>query len=169
MTLGTKLVLLLEIQILEAVDDAHLARLQRLAGQFGGVMSTLTGFTDSERAAMTKMLYAVYDQFTQKAAKGRGMKHADLEKLARGRVYTGSMALKIGLVDEVVGDADGLDAALTRWRELIAHGAPRAITRIKRAMAHDDEINQFGCCFSCDDAHEGMKAFLDKRPPNWKT
>jgi protease-4 len=70
-------------------------------GKNSGVMSTLDGFSDSERAAMTKMLYAVYDQFTQKAAKGRNMKHADLEKLARGRVYTGSMALKVGLVDQL--------------------------------------------------------------------
>ena len=29
------------------------------------------------------------------------MEHAKLEKLARGRVYTGAMAVKIGLVDEL--------------------------------------------------------------------
>ena len=97
-----------------------------------------------------------------------GLSHAR-RMLFSGQGIKADEALAIGLVDEVVEDADGLDAALARWRELIAHGAPRAITRIKRAMAHDDEINQFGCCFSCDDAHEGMKAFLDKRPPNWKT
>lgn len=70
-------------------------------GKNSGVMSTLEGFSDSERKAMTKMLHEVYDQFTQKAAQGRKMEYAKLEKLARGRVYTGAMAVKIGLVDEL--------------------------------------------------------------------
>ena len=70
-------------------------------GKNSGVMSTLNEFSDSERKAMTKMLHEVYDQFTRKAAKGRNMEYAKLEKLARGRVYTGAMAVKIGLVDEL--------------------------------------------------------------------
>jgi protease-4 len=70
-------------------------------GKNSGVMSMLNEFSDSERKAMTKMLHEVYDQFTQKAAKGRNMEYAKLEKLARGRVYTGAMAVKIGLVDEL--------------------------------------------------------------------
>ena len=89
--------------------------------------------------------------------------------LFSGQGIKAEQAREIGLVDEVVENAEALDAALKRWFELIAHGAPRAITRIKRAIAHDDEIHQFGCCFSCDDAHEGMTAFIEKRPPNWKT
>ena len=70
-------------------------------GKNAGIESITDGFSDSERKAMTKLLYDIYDQFTKKAATGRKMKHADLEKLARGRVYTGAMALKIGLVDEL--------------------------------------------------------------------
>ncbi|MBM81258.1 MAG: signal peptide peptidase SppA [Planctomycetaceae bacterium] len=70
-------------------------------GKNAGIESIVDGFSDNERKAMTKLLYDIYDQFTQKAAAGRKMKHEDLEKLARGRVYTGSMALKIGLVDEL--------------------------------------------------------------------
>jgi protease-4 len=70
-------------------------------GKNSGVMSVLDKFSDSERKAMTKMLHEVYAQFTTKAAEGRKMKHAKLEKLARGRVYTGAMAVKIGLVDEL--------------------------------------------------------------------
>jgi protease-4 len=70
-------------------------------GKNSGVMSIMEGFTDSEREAMTKMLHDIYDQFTRKAAQGRKMEHEKLEKLARGRVYTGAMALKIGLVDQL--------------------------------------------------------------------
>ena len=70
-------------------------------GKNSGTFSPMTGFTESEKAAVTKLLHAVYKQFTEKAAAGRKMKYDQLEKLARGRVYTGEMALKIGLVDEL--------------------------------------------------------------------
>jgi len=70
-------------------------------GKNSGAMSPLDGFSKSERAAMTKLLYEIYDQFTRKAAAGRKMKYETLEKLARGRVYTGEMALKVGLVDKL--------------------------------------------------------------------
>jgi protease-4 len=70
-------------------------------GKNSGVLSSTHGFNDNERDSMQRLLNDVYDQFTTKAAKGRKMDHAQLEKLARGRVYTGSAALKIGLVDEL--------------------------------------------------------------------
>jgi len=70
-------------------------------GKNSGLLSPLNTFSDSERAAMTKMLHSTYDLFTKKAAAGRGMEQAALEKLARGRVYTGAQALKVGLIDEL--------------------------------------------------------------------
>ena len=70
-------------------------------GKNSGVMSMLDGFTETERTAMQKMLNDIYKQFTEKAAAGRKMEYDKLEALARGRVYTGAMALKIGLVDEL--------------------------------------------------------------------
>ena len=50
---------------------------------------------------MQRTLNDIYSQFTHKAAKGRKMDYEKLEKLARGRVYTGTMAVKLGLVDEL--------------------------------------------------------------------
>lgn len=70
-------------------------------GKNSGVMSSTTAFTDSEREAMQRLLNDVYDQFTSKAAQGRKMDKVELEKLARGRVYTGRAALKLKLVDEL--------------------------------------------------------------------
>jgi enoyl-CoA hydratase len=87
--------------------------------------------------------------------------------LFSGEQITAERALQIGLVDEVVAGPDDLEPALQRWNEAICKGAPNAIVRIKRALFSGDEIHQFGCCFSCDDAREGMKAFLQKRAPNW--
>ena len=70
-------------------------------GKNSGALSALDGFTDSEREAMMTLLHEIYDQFTRKAAQGRKMTQDDLKKLAGGRVYTGNMALKNGLVDEL--------------------------------------------------------------------
>lgn len=70
-------------------------------GKNSGVLSSTTPFTDNERDAMQRMLNDIYDQFTTKAAQGRKMEKVKLEKLARGRVYSGTAALKIGLVDEL--------------------------------------------------------------------
>ena len=80
-------------------------------GKNSSILSSLHGFTESERRAMQKLLNEVYDQFTRKAAKGRRMELAELEKLARGRVYTGAMAVKIGLVDKLGTLDDAVDHA----------------------------------------------------------
>jgi protease IV len=70
-------------------------------GKNSGAMSMMSGFSDSERQAMQRTLNDIYGQFTHKAAQGRKMDYDKLEKLARGRVYTGAMATKLGLVDEL--------------------------------------------------------------------
>jgi protease-4 len=70
-------------------------------GKNSGIMSMMSGFTPNERQAMQRMLDEIYGQFTRKAAEGRKMEYGKLEKLARGRVYTGAMAIKLNLVDEL--------------------------------------------------------------------
>ncbi|WP_417381363.1 signal peptide peptidase SppA [Gimesia sp.] len=83
-------------------------------GSNSGTFSPLNGFTESERVAVTGMLNAIYKQFTEKAAAGRKMEYDKLEALARGRVYTGEMALKLGLVDQL----GTLDQAIDHARKL---------------------------------------------------
>ena len=70
-------------------------------GKNAGVLSTTKPWTDTERDAMQKMMNDIYAQFTKKAAAGRKMDYDKLEKMARGRVYTGNQALALGLVDEL--------------------------------------------------------------------
>lgn len=90
-----------------------------------------------------------------------------LRMLYSGEAVSAEQAQQIGLVDEIVPTAADLDAALSRWFALLKPGAPHAIIRIKRAILNDDEQRQFGLCFSCSDAREGMQAFLEKRAPSW--
>ena len=42
------------------------------------------------------------------------------------------------------------------------------LRRIKHALLKHDEVHQFGLCFSCEDAKEGIAAFLEKRPAQFK-
>lgn len=83
-------------------------------GKNSGVLSSTHGFNDNERDSMQRLLNDIYEQFTTKAAKGRKMEHAQLEKLARGRVYTGKAAQKIGLVDELGTLDDAIGYAKTQ-------------------------------------------------------
>lgn len=80
-------------------------------GKNAGVMSMTTPFSDSEREAMQGLMNDIYKQFTTKAATGRKMDHEKLEKLARGRIYTGLQAKELGLIDEIGTLADAIAEA----------------------------------------------------------
>ncbi len=83
-------------------------------GANSGSMSSLHTFSDSERISMTRILEEIYNQFTSKAAEGRSMPLGTIRELAQGRIYTGNMALKNGLVDEI----GTIDDAITHAREM---------------------------------------------------
>jgi len=80
-------------------------------GKKATMFSNLSPFSDEERAAMQRLMKETYTQFVSKAAAGRKMKVEDLEKLARGRVYTGRQAKALGLVDEVGTVKDAITGA----------------------------------------------------------
>lgn len=70
-------------------------------GKNSGLFSSSGKFTDSQREVIKKMMEETYDQFTDKAAKGRKMPVEKLRDLAGGRIYTGRQAKENGLVDEL--------------------------------------------------------------------
>jgi enoyl-CoA hydratase / 3-hydroxyacyl-CoA dehydrogenase len=74
-----------------------------------------------------------------------------------------------GLANEVVADDQLLDAAL-RWAHKLAGQPPLAIEQIKRVSGRgiDAEKAGFATVFSSEDAREGIGAFLEKRPANFK-
>lgn len=75
-------------------------------GANANLFSSTSGFSNSERESMTKLIEDVYDQFLNKAIEGRNkagnkMDRTKLESLAGGRVWTGRQAKENGLVDEL--------------------------------------------------------------------
>lgn len=77
-------------------------------GKNADMNSMTKPFSESGTERMNAVMDSIYAAFTDRVAKGRKLTPETVEKIARGRVWTGSQGLANGLVDEL----GGLDAAL---------------------------------------------------------
>jgi protease-4 len=81
-------------------------------GPHGDQLSLLKhGPTDVLRGVIARMMDDVYEDFLEKASKGRRMDKARVAELAKGRVWTGRQAEELGLIDELGGLQDAIDLA----------------------------------------------------------
>jgi protease IV len=84
--------------------------------------SARRSFSEDERARFAATVDAIYHDFVGKVADGRQRPVADIEAVARGRVWTGRDALEAGLVDELGGLRDAVRIA--RERASLPQDAP---------------------------------------------
>lgn len=91
--------------------------------------------------------------------------------------FDGPMALKLGLVHEVVPNAK-LNATAVEWAERISSNAPLSLRTMKKSLRrsmstafdawHDDILELGRAVRRSLDAKEGIRAFLEKRKPRWR-
>lgn len=105
------------------------------------------------------------------------------ERRAAGLLLTGegldaAEALRVGLVHAVL-PVDGFEAGAAAWIGKLLALSGAALRRAKRALAasrgltlrdahaavHTIYMNDL---MATDDAHEGLRSFVEKRPPVWK-
>ncbi|MGH7010961.1 MAG: S49 family peptidase, partial [Caulobacteraceae bacterium] len=85
-----------------------------LGGDFTGAYSIAQPMSASQRAAYSKMIDEIYNGFVARVAAGRRLPISEVAAIAKGRVWTGAQAVKLGLVDQLggfykaVGDAKTL-------------------------------------------------------------
>ena len=105
-----------------------------------------------------------------------GLAHA-LRMSLLSEVYPARQALELGLVTEVVPDGELMSRA-RQWAERLAAGPPIAIRITKRMMykqltmsldnALEDAALGTMVANYAEDVKEGIAAFHEKRPPNFK-
>jgi len=103
--------------------------------------------------------------------KGRAM-----QILLTGEMVSATDAFRMGLVNQVVPQAELLSVAESVAKKIIAN-APLAVKFVIEAVNRGMEMTQsegqfleatlFGLCCATEDMKEGTKAFLEKRPANF--
>jgi protease-4 len=79
--------------------------------QYADMFSDYRPFTEGEREKMMKMMEEMYREFLELVAARRNMKIEEVDKIARGRVWAGSSALDLKLVDQLGGLNDAIEEA----------------------------------------------------------
>ena len=92
-------------------------------GKNADIFSDYRTWTPEERQKVYGLMESFYREFIRKAAQGRQRKEEDVDRVAQGRVWTGTDALEQGLVDKL----GGLDTAM-------------AVAKEKAKIDADDEV-----------------------------
>lgn len=96
--------------------------------------------------------------------------------LFTGRVFDAIEAERLGIVNRVVAEED-FDEATKSWAKEIASAGPLAVRLVKRAIYRgvhhsleemlDFESLQQSWTFTTEDAREGVRAMMERRPPRF--
>ena len=91
------------------------------------------------------------------------------------RLVEAEEAAAVGLLTEVVADMAALDKRAGEVARLVAGNAPltlsatkQAVARLQKRLTRDEGEDLILMCYTSQDFREGLDAFLNKRPPQWR-
>lgn len=101
---------------------------------------------------------------------------AALEVFLTGESFGAARAVELGLINRAVDDT-ALDDEVARYAGLLRRGGPEALAGVKPMIRRASELPLAEALaemaklslerFQSEEAHEGMRAFAEKRVPNW--
>lgn len=83
-------------------------------GNHSQFLNGMYPYNDYDKAKFREAMKTIYWEFVSKAAKNRKKTFEELRSVAKGRVWTGSDALKLGLVDQLGNFQTAIDIAKKR-------------------------------------------------------
>ena len=104
------------------------------------IMGVFNPLTPYQRKSIQNSVVRVYNAFVNHVAQGRNMTPADVDKIGQGRVWSGSNAVKIGLVDEL-GD---INKAIDIAADLANVKKYKIVERPARINPIEEFVKQFG-------------------------
>lgn len=101
---------------------------------------------------------------------------AALEVFLTGESFGAPRAVELGLINRAVDDND-LDDKVARYTDMLRRGGPEALAGIKPMIRRASELPMAEALaemaklslerFESAEAKEGLRAFAEKRPPEW--
>lgn len=168
--------------ILEQIWTSPKPVVARLAGpaRAGGVgivaACDIAVAVDSATFAFSEVRIGVVPAVISVTVLPRLLPRAAHELLLTGETFDAPRAVAIGLINSAVS-ADGLDAEVLRYTDMLALGAPNALAATKRmlrqprpstlAEAFADMLEMSARHFGGPEGQEGIAAFVAKRKPSW--
>ncbi len=134
-------VLLQSMEISRLADKLGITPITIKSGAMKDVPSLGEPFTEEQRKIVAEVVTDAYDHFVRLIVERRQMDDARVRQLADGRVYTGSQALKLKLIDGIGGTDEAIE-----WLEQNKKINPKLTVRdVKPAPEFDslwDELGQ---------------------------
>ncbi|MBR5661467.1 MAG: signal peptide peptidase SppA [Bacteroidales bacterium] len=120
-------------------DVAHINVVPVNSHKHSDMISLMRPFDEEETKLMQEYVDDIYTNFVNIVAEGRDMTYEAVDEIAQGRVWTGSDALKIGLVDEIGTLEDAIayaasmggDPDVASWNVV---GYPKPLTMVQQMM-----------------------------------
>lgn len=87
-------------------------------------------------AMIQRLIDRGYEDFLERVGEARGLERDDVDRIARGRIWTGAQAQRLGLVDEL----GGLEAAIAAAGRLAELGEDPSVTWIEAEEDFSDRL-----------------------------
>ncbi|MGZ6143391.1 MAG: signal peptide peptidase SppA, partial [Myxococcales bacterium] len=115
-------VIFMHFNVRGLLDWAKVEETTLKTGKYKDTLSPFRGLQDTDREEIQSISDDIYSQFVKAVAEGRKLPEAKVRELAEGRIYTGSKAKELKLVDDL-GGLD--DAVASAWQMAGQTGEPK--------------------------------------------
>jgi protease-4 len=130
------------------------------SGDFKDMGANWRGLSDDEKQYSEEVVLEAFGRFVDEIASGRGLNRSEVKDMADGRIYTGSRAVELGLVDETGNLYDAIDVAAKLGG---IEGEPTVSYKNKPSLSRI----LFGSTEGTDDRSDFLARYLFESPFGW--